>query len=172
MARPFIALFTVLVATFLAVPAEAQWKWRDKAGHVQYSDIPPPPGVPDQDILGRPAAAQRRSAAAATAASAASAPALTAAASPLAPKTVEPELEAARRKAEQDQAAKNKELEARVATAKAENCARARNQMKTFDSGIRITRTNDKTGEREFLDDKQRADEAKRMQGVIAADCK
>ena len=40
----------------IALPAEAQWKWRDKGGHVQYSDLPPPAGTPDQDIL---AAAER-----------------------------------------------------------------------------------------------------------------
>ena len=38
----------------VVLPAEAQWKWRDKGGHVQYSDLPPPAGTPDQDILARP----------------------------------------------------------------------------------------------------------------------
>ena len=38
----------------IALPAEAQWKWRDKSGHVQYSDLPPPAGTADQDILAAP----------------------------------------------------------------------------------------------------------------------
>ena len=40
----------------LPLPAEAQWKWNDKGGHIQYSDLPPPAGTPDQDILSRPTA--------------------------------------------------------------------------------------------------------------------
>ena len=37
---------------------------------------------------------------------------------------------------------------------------------------MRVVRTNAKTGEREYLDDKQRAEETKRAKDVIAADCK
>ena len=29
------------------LPAAAQWKWRDKRGQVQYSDLPPPRDIPD-----------------------------------------------------------------------------------------------------------------------------
>ena len=138
---------------------------RDKAGHVQYSDLPPPAGTPDQDILARPSAAQRRAARRAApprrrrprrrraraAASPASPP----------PKAVDPELEAKRKKAEADAAAKNKAEEERIAAATADNCSRAQAQLRTLESGVRVARTNDK-GEREFLDDKQRADETER----------
>ncbi|MGZ5241119.1 MAG: DUF4124 domain-containing protein, partial [Caldimonas sp.] len=81
MVRPFV-LRTVMagvaaVLLLAALPAEAQWKWRDKGGRVQYSDLPPPVGTPDQDILARPTVQQRRAAAAASApASAASASSL------------------------------------------------------------------------------------------------
>ena len=61
MARPFVALLAVLAASLIALPAAAQWKWRDKAGHTQYSDLPPPPGTAEGDILGRPGPATRRS---------------------------------------------------------------------------------------------------------------
>jgi hypothetical protein len=44
--------------------------------------------------------------------------------------------------------------------------------MTTLKSGIRLAQTNAKTGEREFLDDKQRADEMRRTEEVIATDCK
>ena len=43
--------------------------------------------------------------------------------------------------------------------------------MTTLESGIRLAQVNPKTGEREFLDDKQRADEVRRTRDVIAADC-
>ena len=158
------------VLVLVSLPAEAQWKWKDKGGRVQYSDLPPPVGTPDEDILSRPAA-PRRAGTAAPAASVASAPAATTAApGAQAPKGVDPEFEAKRKKAEGEVVAKNKAEEDRIAAAKADNCSRAGAQMRTFESGIRVTRTNDK-GEREFLDDKQRADETKHAKDVIAADC-
>ena len=57
----FVALLALLAASLIALPAAAQWKWRDKGGHVQYSDLPPPAGTPDQDILSRPSAPRRAS---------------------------------------------------------------------------------------------------------------
>lgn len=170
MARPFAALLAVLAAGMLALPAEAQWKWKDKGGHVQYSDLPPPPGTPDQDILTRPSS-PRRAAQVPAAASAASTVAVAASAAPVG-RPADPELEAKRKKAEADAAAKNKAEQERVAGLRAENCGRAKAQLTTLDSGIRIVRANATTGEREFLDDKQRADEAKRVKDVIATDCK
>jgi hypothetical protein len=163
--RPALLLAVLLGAT-LALPAEAQWKWRDRSGQTQYSDLPPPQGTADKDILQRPTAGVMRTAPAApaSAASAASAPLLTA-------KGVEPELEAKRRKQEQDEAAKRKAEEQRIAAVKVDNCLRARSQLRTLESGVRIARTNDK-GEREILDDKQLAAESKRARDVIASDCK
>jgi hypothetical protein len=156
-----VVLFALLGAA-LAMPAAAQWKWRDKGGQIQYSDLPPPAGVAEQDILQRPAAAQRRTAAA-------PAPAPSAAAS--APKRVEPELEAKLRKLEEELAAKNKAEQDRAAAQRAENCTRAKSYARTLDDGLRIVRTNEK-GEREYMDDKQRADEVRRTREVIASDCK
>jgi hypothetical protein len=155
-----------ILGVLLAVPAQAQWKWRDKNGQTQYSDLPPPAGVAESDILQRPNAAQRAAPAVVVAASGAAsgAPAL-------APKGSDPELEAKRRKAEQEVAAKKKAEDEKVAIAKADNCLRAKAQIRTLESGIRIARTNDK-GEREFMDDTARAAEAKRTQDIIASDCK
>jgi hypothetical protein len=170
--RVWITLFAVLGAV-LALPAEAQWKWRDKGGRVQYSDLPPPATVSEQEILQRPNSAQRQTApvarpvavAASTAASAASGVAT------LAPKTVEPELEAKRRKVEEEKAAKDKAEEQRMAAARADNCVRAKAQLRTLDDGIRIARTS-ANGEREILDDKGRAEERKRTADIMASDCK
>src|SRR5450755_1193541 len=96
MARPFAALLAVLAAGLLALPAEAQWKWKDKGGHVQYSDLPPPPGTPDQDILTRPSGPRRAAAPATAPASAASV--VAAASGGLAVRPADPELEAKRKK--------------------------------------------------------------------------
>ena len=155
-----------VLGALLAVPAQAQWKWRDKNGQTQYSDLPPPPGIAETDILQRPNANQRLAPAAAAAASSAASGAPT-----LAPKGSDPELEAKRRKAEQDVAAKKKAEDEKVAIAKADNCLRAKAQLRTLDSGERIARTNDK-GEREIMDDTARASEAKRTRDIISADCK
>ena len=168
MARWNIVLSAALLGLTLALPAEAQWKWRDAHGQTQYSDLPPPAGVAEKDILQRPggaAAARRAAAAAAAPASAASAAPLAAA------RASDPELEAKRKQAEQEAAAKKKAEDDKIAAARAENCKRAQAQMRTLDSGIRIARVNEK-GEREIIDDTARAAETKRTQGVIASECK
>ena len=150
-------------------PAVAQWKWYDKNRQVQYSDIPPPLGTPDKDIVQRPKIAQE----ALTAATPASGPTSTVPA--VTPKTVEPELEAKRRKAEQDVAARAKAdakvAEDRVAALRTENCNRARADIRTLDDGGRLARSNAR-GEREILDDRQRADELRRTRDLIAALCR
>lgn len=162
-----VAIVTVL-GLALALPALAQWKWRDKAGQTQYSDLPPPAGTAEADILLRPNAGQRRAAAAPVAAAASDA---ASGAPRLAPKASEPELEAKRRKAEEEAAAKKKADEARADVARADNCVRAKAQLRAMESGTRVTRVNEK-GEREFLDDAARAAEAQRSRGVVASDCK
>ncbi len=161
-------VFGVALGIGLALPAAAQWKWRDKSGQIQYSDLPPPNGTPAQDILQKPGATARREAvvvAASPGASGASSPSLAA------PKTSDPELEAKRRKAEEDKVAKARQEDEKTAAGRAENCTRARSYLKTLDDGMRVARTNAK-GEREVLDDKGRAEETARTRGVIATDCK
>jgi Domain of unknown function (DUF4124) len=168
-----LLIAATLGATF-ALPASAQWKWRDRNGVVQYSDTPPPSGIPAQDVLQKPSPSQRTLVAPPAAASGPAA-AQAAASAPLAPKGADPELEARRRKQEQDKADKGKAEERaqaeKVAVAKADNCSRARAHMRTLEEGIRMVRTN-ASGEREVLDDKARAEEKSRAREVIAADCK
>ena len=161
---PALLLAAVLAAA-TALPAAAQWKWKDKSGQTQYSDIPPPAGTPDADILQRPAPAAAPRAAAPAASGAASAPLLV-------PKGGDPDLEAKRKKAEQDEAAKKRAQDEKVAMTKLDNCARARVQLKAIDDGQRLSRINPATGEREYLDDKGRAEEAQRARAVISSDCK
>jgi hypothetical protein len=148
-----------------AWPAAAQWKWKDARGQVVISDVPPPRDIPERDVLQKPEIVVRRTAA--QAAPAASAPAV----ETVAKAKVDPELEARKKKAEQEQTDKAKAEEEKVAQQRAENCKRARSHMASLDSGIRLSRVNDK-GEREILDDKQRADEINRTRQVIASDCR
>lgn len=59
---------------------------------------------------------------------------------------------------------------ARVDAMKADNCKRAKAQLAMLESGVRVARPNDK-GEREFLDDKARADEVNRTRGAVNDNC-
>jgi hypothetical protein len=166
-----------------AVPATAQstqWKWRDASGQITVSDLPPPRGIPDKDVLERPAPPSVRRppppaatappgvAAAAAPASAASAGAASAGSGRTA---LEAEVDARRRAAERDAAARTKAEEKRLAEQRAENCARARSQIAALESGQRIARFNEK-GEREVLEDDARAQELRRAREVAAADCR
>ena len=167
MNRGCVVALTAALCLTLALPAAAQWKWRDKAGQTQYSDLPPPPGVPEGDILQHPtgATATRRAAPVAAPASAASATPLAAV------RASDPELEARRKKAEQEVVDKKKAEDAKLAATKADNCARAKEQMRTIDSGQRMARINAK-GEREVLDDAARAAETRHTRDVMASECK
>ncbi len=163
-------LFAALIAIGLAAPAQAQWKWRDAQGKLQYSDRPPPNGTPEKDVLQRPANVTRTVTVVPVgqaAASAASAPRVAASA----PSKAEQEA-AARDKQEQDrEAAKQKEAERRQAELRRQNCGRAQANLRELQSGIRITRTNEQ-GERVFMDDAQRQAEVERARGLITSECR
>lgn len=165
-----LASLSVLACLALSqlTPAVAQYKWRDATGKIQYSDRPPPPGTPEKDVLSQPRVATQR--AAAMAAAQASTANATAASAP-AVKASDPELEARKKKEKEDQDAKRKAEEAKIAQEKQDNCQRARAYQRSLDDGLRITRTNDK-GEREFLDDQQRAQESQRTKQAITDNCK
>ena len=176
--RWIIGAVAALLLCALSLPASAQWKWRDKSGQMQYSDLPPPPGVSDRDILLRPSTGPRAptqpstGAPTAASASASASAAISAERAPaLVPKGVEPALEAKRKQSEQDEANRRKADEPRLDAVKAENCSRARANLRALQSGSRMTRTNEK-GEREVFDDAMRAEESRRTREDIAANCK
>lgn len=163
-----------------ALTAFAQWQWVDKDGRKVFSDRSPPVEIQDKDILKRPsgsmrpaAAAPAADAAAATAAakpaSAASAPVAKASAPKLSGKDAE--LEAKKKKAEEEEAAKKKAEDDKLAKAKAESCDRAKINMITLKSGVRMSTMNAK-GEQEVFDDAKRASETKRVQEIIDISCK
>lgn len=172
------ALLPLLAALLLctaALDAQAQWTWRDKTGQVNASDRPPPRDIPDKDILSRPTSDTRRAAQtapqAAPGAASTAAPAAVLPAAPAAKGPLDREIEARKRAAEQEQAAKAKADEERLAGQRAENCRRARGQLVALESGQRMARVNEK-GEREVLDDRGRAEETRQAREVIAADCR
>ena len=169
------------VACTWALGAAAQWQWIDKDGRKVFSDRPPPQDLPEKNMLKQPGFAGPRVTTPAAAAPAAAAPATAAAsgaaAAPAAPASAaaasgkDKELEKRKAEAEAAEAAKKKAEDDKLAKAKAENCTRAKAAKAMFDSGVPIKQSTAQ-GERVFLDEAQRNAEAKRIDGVIAADCK
>jgi hypothetical protein len=165
-------LLTAVLAWTCAT-AFAQWQWIDKDGRKVFSDRAPPADILDKNILKRPAGrGPSTSVPVAEAAEAATPNAPAASAAAAGPKTsgVDKELEAKKKQAADAELAKKKAEEERVTKAKIENCARAKQAKATFDSGVRVSRTN-ANGEREIMDDAARAAEAQRIQAVINTDC-
>ena len=163
-------LFVAVIALLLAASAQAQWKWRDAKGNVQYSDLPPPQGTPEKDILQRPPGQSRPTIVISVPGSPASAaPAPAPAGS--APSKAELDAAARARKEQDGQAARQKEEERRLAEQRRENCSRAQANLRELQNGSRITRTNDK-GERVYMDEGQIAAELNRTRDIVAAECR
>lgn len=165
------ALRALALACIVVVPlaATAQWQWVDQNGRRVFSDKAPPPGVPDKNILRRPGMQSALPAPARVAA--APAPAKSADANALRISGKDKALEEKKKQLEAAEAEKKKAQQEEIAKAREENCARARQGKATFDSGMRVARI-DAKGEREIMDDAQRAAEVKRFEEVIARDCK
>lgn len=171
---PSVLVSTLIAsAALLTSPSTAvagmQWKWRDASGAVQYSDRAPPIGTPEKDILSRPAAA-KSALTAIKPASDPTAPTTASSASKPDSKATDPDLEAKRKKAEDEKKAAQKAEEEKAAKNRAENCQRAKSYQRTLNDGIRISRTN-ANGEREILDDKGRADEQRQVEEIIRNNC-
>lgn len=160
----------IALACFLPALGLAQWQWIDKDGRKVFSDQSPPADIPTKNIIKQPGVRGQQVAAPQPAAAAAPQPASSAAAMPkLSGK--DKELQEKKKLAEAAEAEKKKAQEEELAKMRADNCERAKRSKASFDSGVRISRTNAK-GEREFLDDAQRAAETKRLEKLIASDCK
>ncbi|HEY2257621.1 MAG TPA: DUF4124 domain-containing protein [Variovorax sp.] len=166
----FLPLLALVSVCLLPLGADAQWQWIDKDHKKVFSDQAPPPDIPDENILHRPA--PRR-----TTTPAPGAPDVQAAGSaapPLSPPKgggVDKNLEEQKRKAEEAEKAKQAAESEKLAQAKSENCDRARQGKATLDSGMRVAQV-DAHGERIVMDDDARAAEQKRIQSVIDSDCK
>lgn len=157
---PFLRTFALgFVLVCIASAAHAQWKWKDASGKIQYSDLAPPAGTPDANILQRPAGSQLGVMVLKDGKPVAVAPASTASAP--APKASGPS------KAEQEAQAKQKADQARYEAQKRENCASARDNLATLQSGVRMRTGSDGA----IMDDQQRTDAMARTQRVIASEC-
>ena len=160
-----------LAFSLVGANALAQWQWIDKDGRKVYSDRGPPLDIPEKNIVKRPSSRSATTAEADVVATEGAATVATPMTAASAPKSaLDKELEAKKKAAADAETAGKKAEEDRIAKARTENCARAKQAQATIDSGVRMGRVN-AAGEREIMDDAARAVEAKRVQAIVAADC-
>ena len=171
-----IRRFVIAAACFMSVAASAQWQWVDKDGRKVFSDRAPPADVLEKNIVKRPGVratpepSNNNVLQSNQTGSTAVMPTPTTAANVPQPSGVDKELAEKKKQAEQAEIAKKKAEQEKHLQAKQENCSRAKQAKATYDSGMRMAKTNEK-GEREILDDAARAVESKRIQSVIDSDC-
>ena len=170
-------LLLILAGWTFALSASAQWQWIGKDGRKVFSDRPPPADIQEKDIVKQPGGKKGHPVAPTapvegTEGAVAAAPP-TGKADPNMPKISgkDAELQAKKKKLEEEETAKKKAEEEKMAKGKADNCERAKKGLASFQSGVRISTVNAK-GEREFMDENARATESKRLQGIVDSDCK
>jgi len=148
-----------LVLVLVAATAGAQeiYNWRDREGRTNYSDSPPQGDTPARTLSGRSYQA----------------PAM-----PVLPQgdkakpgSAEEDLEFRKRRAETAEKDVKQQRAAAEAEEKRRNCEQARNQLSALESGQRMARYNDQ-GEREYLDDAQRAEEIAHTRKAVDSWCK
>ena len=164
-----VALLALLTLLFAVTPVQAQWKWRDASGKLQFSDLPPPQGTPEKDILQRPAK-QAQNVTVVPYGQAASTPAPASKATG-SPDKAELERQAKQKQQDKEAEAKKKAEDAKLAEQRRENCQRAQENLKLLQDGARLTRSNER-GETVVLDERQRAEEIQRSRAVAASECR
>jgi hypothetical protein len=155
---------TVVACALLACAgvAMAQYVWLNDKGVKQYSDMPPPASVPNSKILKTPNGVTHADTSASSDDSDGDA------AKKTAPQTTaDKNAEFQKRRAEQAEKDKKAEDKAKQDALKQKNCERARDYQRALESGQRISRVN-ASGEREFLNDEQRAKEQSDAQRAVA----
>ena len=167
----------IVLAGFSSTPSEAQWAWKDGNGRLVYSDRPPPSDIkpanvvrqPNTQVLANPAPASGPLDDSGKPSDAKNSD--TKNPTPGAPKTIaEREMEFRKRQQERADSDKKAAEEQTKNAAKAAECERARGYMRALEDGVRLQRT-DAAGNREFLDDAQRAAEAERTRKIIQSTC-
>jgi hypothetical protein len=169
--RAASASLLALLLAAAVTPAAAQWAWKDENGRVVYSDRPPPSSVKPEQIVRQGSGlggAVVPAPAGATGAGDARAEGKDAKSGP---KTfAEREMDYRKRQQERADAEKKAADEAAQGSRKAAECERSRGYLRALEDGQRVART-DAQGNREFLDDSQRAAEISRMRESVSRLC-
>lgn len=169
----------------LAGAAQAQWAWRDATGAVTYSDAPPPPDVRPDAILRQPTTinpADLPSNRGDHPSANYDSPGTDTGGNPsVRDEPRRPGAPPARSLAEQDaefrkrQAAHEKEQQKSAddeaqASERSAACTQAKTYLQMLQDGTRLMRP-DAEGNRNFLDDEQRAAETQKAQDAVAKNC-
>jgi Domain of unknown function (DUF4124) len=169
------AILLALACAAFTTTALAQWQWVDKDGRKVFSDRSPPADIEEKSILRRPSGSSVKSIATAPAGEEGSAKPAAAAvtAKVAAPKVSgkDAELEARKKKADDEETAKKKAEDEKVAKSRADNCDRAKGGLATLQSGVRMASVGP-NGERQIYDDAKRSAETQRAQELIDSNCK
>jgi hypothetical protein len=166
------AAFGLLIAALVS-PAAAQWAWRDSTGRTVYSDNPPPANIRSDQILRQPnsqtfgtATANNQQAPETKGDGTKADPK-----EPARPKTLaEREQEFRKRMQESAENEKKQADEQARNQQRSAECERMRGYLKALQDGERIART-DAQGNREILDDAQRASEVSRVRDAMSRSC-
>lgn len=162
--------------SFAAAALAAPWQWRDADGRMVYSDLPPPPEIRASQIVraampnrappveapaqGEPAASQAATASA------------TAATAPKPPQTwAEKDMAFRKRIIEREATQKKQREEEQQAADLARACQEARASLRALESGMRMMTVN-AAGEREAVDDAERARRTEAMRKDIERSCR
>jgi len=151
MKRTLLFILAMGIATGVAAQ---QFRWVDKDGRVQYGDTPPP-GVKATRLRPPPPG---------------TAPAPSAAPKKDGEKALSPDAAFRKRQQEREASEKKSAQASADADMKRQNCESAQAQVRSIQSGQRIS-TVDKTGERVYLDDAQVASELARAREAVTANC-
>ena len=160
MRRILLMLFALAVATTAAAQA---YKWVDKDGKVRYGDTPPP-GVKATPMR-TPSGATPPPPAASTD------PAKKDGTAKKDEKPLTPEAAFRKRQQERAEAETKAQKEAADAATKRQNCDSAQLNLRTLQSGQRVTVT-DASGERAYMDDSQRQQAIQRAQASVNEWCR
>jgi len=152
------AFLFILVLAATAGAAQAQIKCWNEGGRRVCGDAPPPGAKVTTIRVPPPGEAPPSSGAAAKDAKK----------GPASPADIEQEYR--KRQLEAQKAAAKAEQERQDAQARRENCERAREALRTLESGQRIARTDDK-GERYYLDDAQIQQETSKARQLVQQWC-
>lgn len=161
---PPLRLALAAALLILSSQALAQYLWIDEKGIKQLSDRPPPPNIPDKNILkapGKPLFNPNAPAPDEPPADAADAKAKP-------PPTLgEHNADFNKRRAEAALAARKSTDEARHKAEERSNCEAARNNQRALDEGLRMI-TYDKDGQRVDMGDAERAELAKKTRQALS----
>lgn len=151
--------------------AQPVWQWRDANGGMVYSDRPPPPYVPQHQILRQPGPAGTPSSEASGdlgMPQPKTSPKTAAPRTPAAP-TASPGLSTG--VASTAPTSPSGPDEARLAAIRADNCLRARQSLAALRVGQRMSRYTEQ-GERLYLDEAEISAETQRLEGIVQQDCR